>query len=896
MGFCAPPTPNFGFLDTGCSVLGGIKVNPSVQDQGSSCSSNDFYISQHNLAHHWQRPHMVPHSVGFPRLLTWTTPWVRDCMAVRHAGHWPFETRDNRLRNRNMLEVLEDPADNSVTLWCVSELSTRKRLMEFRLHHSRDEGFDEWRILSDRDEDQEIHKSDRMKIMEGNWSSSTDVSRKRQIYSPNSDNPKSCRTLDVNTALLELRSYKPTGERCRILARSEKELYLCDPENNVVLTLFNRPVHSLSFIPYMNDEIVFLDDGGLIWYGEMNSNFIQTKCGYDIESVAGSDHPRLIYAASKDAVHLIDLRTGASDGDLLYTIPEYDDTSRNSYHFQYKGAFEKQNIHQLYNLPDVPQMLLVCTSKKFVLVDERMRGLICLEMAHSIYHGGHHITSAPPIRDNDRNGTIYPFYVLQHTIYPDVQTFSLYRHSDSTTWSSLASIKRLQEPRSAASFYREQPKYKVRVPRLAERLLFGNGPTRAVSFLNTYADAGNEKSFLFRMMDDGSLWYEQISIQNDQDLSEKILWREASTVKDVVDSNKFGMGRLQQKTAVFDVEFDLGASENLFLDTDAETLQPLDTHSENSYPEPQIVRDVADEQLFSKIVLQGCPKEAYGFRGSFGFSKPLWYEAGHYGGGDVVPIKSDNSITKNCFLYDSAHISQTYVALCSLLILGDDLSRVDRKAVLEGICCGQLSDGSFRGQQGTENDMRFVYCAIAVCHMLNDFSTIDMKSVLKFIQRCVNFDGGIGQAPSLESHGGSTFCAIAALAMAGHLWDESVLTHKQIEKLVKWALWKQNEGFHGRANKPDDSCYAFWIGGTLKILDAYMFVDKERLRSFIYSTQDRQLGGFGKFSDVVPDALHTCYSISALSLLREPTLRIIYPPLNITKRAAEHLTNINANR
>lgn len=49
--------------------------------------------------------------------------------------------------------------------------------------------------------------------------------------------------------------------------------------------------------------------------------------------------------------------------------------------------------------------------------------------------------------------------------------------------------------------------------------------------------------------------------------------------------------------------------------------------------------------------------------------------------------------------------------------------------------------------------MRFVYCAIAICHILNDFSTIDMKSVLKFIQRCVNFDGGIGQAPFLESHG-----------------------------------------------------------------------------------------------------------------------------------------------
>lgn len=65
----------------------------------------------------------------------------------------------------------------------------------------------------------------------------------------------------------------------------------------------------------------------------------------------------------------------------------------------------------------------------------------------------------------------------------------------------------------------------------------------------------------------------------------------------------------------------------------------------------------------------------------------------------------------------------------------------------------EIITSSFRGQQGTENDMRFVYCAIAICYILNDFSRINMKSVLKFIQRCVNFDGGIGQAPSLESHG-----------------------------------------------------------------------------------------------------------------------------------------------
>lgn len=46
-------------------------------------------------------------------------------------------------------------------------------------------------------------------------------------------------------------------------------------------------------------------------------------------------------------------------------------------------------------------------------------------------------------------------------------------------------------------------------------------------------------------------------------------------------------------------------------------------------------------------------------------------------------------------IYDSAHISQTYVALCSLLILGDDLANVDREAVLKGVASCQMKDGRY---------------------------------------------------------------------------------------------------------------------------------------------------------------------------------------------------------
>lgn len=43
--------------------------------------------------------------------------------------------------------------------------------------------------------------------------------------------------------------------------------------------------------------------------------------------------------------------------------------------------------------------------------------------------------------------------------------------------------------------------------------------------------------------------------------------------------------------------------------------------------------------------------------------------------------------------YDSGHVAMTYTGLCSLLILGDDLSRVNKEAVLAGLRVLQLEDG-----------------------------------------------------------------------------------------------------------------------------------------------------------------------------------------------------------
>lgn len=46
----------------------------------------------------------------------------------------------------------------------------------------------------------------------------------------------------------------------------------------------------------------------------------------------------------------------------------------------------------------------------------------------------------------------------------------------------------------------------------------------------------------------------------------------------------------------------------------------------------------------------------------------------------------------------------------------------------------QLPNGSFTGAiDGVENDMRFVYCACCICHILDNWSGINIELMVDFI-------------------------------------------------------------------------------------------------------------------------------------------------------------------
>ncbi len=221
--------------------------------------------------------------------------------------------------------------------------------------------------------------------------------------------------------------------------------------------------------------------------------------------------------------------------------------------------------------------------------------------------------------------------------------------------------------------------------------------------------------------------------------------------------------------------------------------------------------------------------------------------------------------------HDQGHLAMNYCALSLLKMLGDDFSRVNKAALLRGTRLLQQADGSFSPVAGgSENDMRFVYCAAAVCFMLNDFSGMDVDLATKFICSSQRYDGGISQGGARESHGGSTYCAVAALSLMGRLEMRTgkirdvcflllIVCSKRLdssidkEALIDWLAARQSTGFQGRVNKVPDSCYGFWCGATLKLLGVFdSVVDPKNLSSFILAC-GQEMGGFAKHPDANAD-------------------------------------------
>ncbi|XP_010554601.1 PREDICTED: geranylgeranyl transferase type-1 subunit beta [Tarenaya hassleriana] len=247
------------------------------------------------------------------------------------------------------------------------------------------------------------------------------------------------------------------------------------------------------------------------------------------------------------------------------------------------------------------------------------------------------------------------------------------------------------------------------------------------------------------------------------------------------------------------------------------------------------------------------------------------------------PVDKNGVLTHN-----GSHLASTYCALAILKNIGHDFSNFDSESLLLSMRNLQQPDGSFMPIHiGGEMDLRFVYCAAAICYMLDDWRGMDREKAKNYILNCQSYDGGFGLVPGSESHGGGTYCAIASLRLMGFIEDDLLSNNTSCSiidpsMLLNWCLQRQasDGGFQGRPNKPSDTCYAFWIGAVLKLLGASELIDENSLRGFLLTCQYKY-GGFSKFPRELPDLYHSYYGYTAFALLEEPSLNPLCPELGI---------------
>uniref|UniRef100_A0A286XWX4 Prenyltransferase alpha-alpha toroid domain-containing protein n=1 Tax=Cavia porcellus TaxID=10141 RepID=A0A286XWX4_CAVPO len=221
-------------------------------------------------------------------------------------------------------------------------------------------------------------------------------------------------------------------------------------------------------------------------------------------------------------------------------------------------------------------------------------------------------------------------------------------------------------------------------------------------------------------------------------------------------------------------------------------------------------------------------------------------------------LSTEDRSNLNCcgFQGSSGHITMTYT--------------VNKEACLVGLRALQLEDESFCAEpEGSENGMRFVYCASCICYRLNDWSGMGVKKAIHYLRRSMSYDNGLAQGTGLESHGESTFCGISLL----------YLMEKELNRIKRWCITR-------KPDKPVDTCYSFWVGATLKLLKIFQYTNFEKNRNYILPTQDH-------LPDSHPDALHAYFWICGLSLMEESGVCKVHPTLNVSTQTPERLRDLH---
>ncbi|KAJ9498128.1 geranylgeranyl transferase type-1 subunit beta [Exophiala xenobiotica] len=275
--------------------------------------------------------------------------------------------------------------------------------------------------------------------------------------------------------------------------------------------------------------------------------------------------------------------------------------------------------------------------------------------------------------------------------------------------------------------------------------------------------------------------------------------------------------------------------------------------------------------------------------------------------------------------WDPANLPNTYFALATLIMLGDDLSRVRRNECMKWVRSLQRKNGSFGEYLGEDhaieggNDPRLCMCAVGTLKLLQGAESdiekheIDQVRLQEYISNCQSHDGGIAQQPLLEAHSGLNYCGIATLSFLGLLQNPPTPAHEVAREAgvdttgcTRWMLdrqttWVEDEDEDEEEDEVDDAEHkndSLDMSAmreqleTQKILQQHELVDIQALRRYLLEKVAHMIGGFAKAPGELPDLLHSYLGLATLAIYGEPALKDFDPTFCFSKEAVEKLNNV----
>ncbi|KAM0377345.1 hypothetical protein ACHAPY_002157 [Fusarium culmorum] len=80
-------------------------------------------------------------------------------------------------------------------------------------------------------------------------------------------------------------------------------------------------------------------------------------------------------------------------------------------------------------------------------------------------------------------------------------------------------------------------------------------------------------------------------------------------------------------------------------------------------------------------------------------------------------------------------------------------------------------------------------------------------------------------------------------------------------------------GFNGRWNKKADTCYCWWVGGTLAMLGNPSIINVLPSRRYLLDVTQHRIGGFSKAVGGPPDMYHSYLGLAALATMGDEDLK-----------------------